>query len=101
MKNEPNHGQWYRLDNAAMIYSAIQRSDYSAVYRFSAVMTKQVNPKILQRAVDKTMPRFPGVSGENTTGIFLVLFRARPTAGAGGAKGHSQSLPAGALCPRR
>lgn len=50
---------WYRLDNAALIYSAIQKEEYSAVYRFSAVMTAPVDPAALQRAVDRTLPRFP------------------------------------------
>ena len=51
---------WYKLDNAAMMYSAIQRGNYSALYRFSAVMTDPVDPQVLQRAIAKTMPRFPG-----------------------------------------
>lgn len=50
---------WYRLDNSANIYPAIQRSYYSSVYRFSAYMTKEVDPKLLQKALDKTMLRFP------------------------------------------
>ncbi|SMC65014.1 hypothetical protein [Papillibacter cinnamivorans] len=50
---------WYRLDNSAAVYPAIQRDDYSAIYRFSAVMKKRVDPALLQRAVDLTMPRFP------------------------------------------
>ena len=41
------------------MYSAIQREDYSAIYRFSAVMTELVDPAALQRAIDRTMPRFP------------------------------------------
>lgn len=51
--------RWYRLDNAALIYSAIQKEEYSAIYRFSAVMTQKVDPEALQRAVDRTLPRFP------------------------------------------
>ena len=39
------------------MYSAIQREDYSAIYRFSAVMTELVDPAALQRAIDRTMPR--------------------------------------------
>ena len=42
---------WSRLDNAALLYSAIQREDYSAVYRFSAVMDRPVEPAALQRAI--------------------------------------------------
>ena len=35
------------------MYSAIQREDYSAIYRFSAVMTELVDPAALQRAIDR------------------------------------------------
>ena len=34
--------QWYRLDNAGILYSALQREEYSAIYRFSALMTEPV-----------------------------------------------------------
>lgn len=50
---------WYRLDNAGVLYSALQKERYSPVYRFSAVMTDPVDPRALQRAVDRTLPRFP------------------------------------------
>ena len=36
--------QWYRLDNAGILYSALQREEYSAIYRFSALMTEPVRP---------------------------------------------------------
>ena len=62
--------EWYRLDNAAVVYSAIQKDTYSAVYRFSAVMDHEVDPAALQRAVDKIMPRFPGFRVRIKQGIF-------------------------------
>ena len=49
---EKKHKEWYRLDNAAVVYAAIQKENYSAVYRFSAVMDQLVDPDALQRAVD-------------------------------------------------
>lgn len=52
---------WYRMDNASVMYSAIQREDYSAIYRFSAFMDREVDPAALQRAVDRAMPRFPAL----------------------------------------
>ena len=51
--------EWYPLDNAGVLYSALQKEKYSAIYRFSAVMAERVARDALQRAVDKTMPRFP------------------------------------------
>ena len=51
--------QWYRLDNAGILYSALQREEYSAIYRFSALMTEPVRPAALQNAIDRVLPRFP------------------------------------------
>jgi hypothetical protein len=66
--------RWYRLDNAALMYSAIQRNTYSAVFRFSAVMTEQVNPEALQRAIERTMPRFPTFRVKMKRGLFWYYF---------------------------
>ena len=66
--------EWYRLDNAAMMYSAIQRENYSAIYRFSSVMTELVDPAALQRAIDKTMPRFPSFRVHIKRGFFWYYF---------------------------
>ena len=52
--------QWYTLDNAGVLYAALQRREYSAIYRFSAVMTEKVDAAALQRAIDRLRPRFPG-----------------------------------------
>ncbi|HIS52241.1 MAG TPA: hypothetical protein IAC15_05825 [Candidatus Onthomonas avicola] len=65
---------WYNLDNAAVLYSAIQRHDYSAVYRFSAVMAQEVDPEALQRAIDRTMPRFPSFCVTIRRGLFWYYF---------------------------
>ena len=61
---------WYRLDNAGVLYSALQKEKYSAIYRFSAVMQAPVDPAALQRAIDKTMPRFPCFAVRIKKGLF-------------------------------
>lgn len=73
--------EWFQLDNAALLYSAIQREDYSAVYRFSAVMTEPVEPETLQRAIDQTMPRFPGFQVRIKRGFFWYYFEHNPAPG--------------------
>ena len=60
--------EWYPLDNAGVLYSALQKEKYSAIYRFSAVMAERVDRDALQRAVDKTMPRFPSASRRGLSG---------------------------------
>ena len=73
--------EWYRLDNAAMMYSAIQKENYSAIYRFSAVMTDLVDPDALQRAIDRTMPRFPSFRVHIRRGFFWYYFEPNDAPG--------------------
>ena len=40
-------------------HSALQREEYSAIYRFSALLDEPVRPAALQNAIDRVMPRFP------------------------------------------
>ncbi|MCI5691068.1 MAG: hypothetical protein MR286_09390 [Clostridiales bacterium] len=81
MSRKPVKPVWYPLDNAGVLYSAIQRERYSAIYRFSAVMTEPVDPAALQRAVDQTMPRFPGFAVRIRRGAFWCYFEPNPNPG--------------------
>lgn len=58
MESSASH-PWYHLDNAAMMYSAIQREDYSALYRFSAVMTQRWTRSFFSGPSTKPCPGFP------------------------------------------
>ena len=51
--------KWYRLDTAALIFPAIARKDWSNAFRVSATLTEQIDPGILQQAVDDMRYRFP------------------------------------------
>lgn len=68
MEKKPRH--WYKLDNAGILYSALQKEEYSPIYRFSALMCEPVDPEVLQRAVKLTMPRFPGFTVRIRRGMF-------------------------------
>ncbi|MFQ8758615.1 MAG: hypothetical protein ACLSAF_03235 [Intestinimonas sp.] len=46
---------WYKLDNAAMMYSAIQKENYSAIYRFFRRDDRAVDLEAPQRDIDKTL----------------------------------------------
>ncbi|MCI2056444.1 MAG: hypothetical protein LKJ86_04765 [Oscillibacter sp.] len=63
-------GRWYKLDSAGVLYSALQTEEYSATYRFSAVMTDMVQPAALQQAIERVMPRFPGFAVRIRRGVF-------------------------------
>ena len=66
--------KWYPIDNAGVLYSALQSDTYSPVYRFSAVLDAPVDPAALQRAIDRTMPRFPTFNLRLCRGAFWHYF---------------------------
>ena len=65
--------KWYKLDSAGILYSALQKEEYSAIYRFSAQMEREVDPAALQRAIDRCMPRFPSFAVRIRKGLFWYL----------------------------
>lgn len=61
---------WFKLDNAATIYPAARTRTYVNTYRIGFVMKEDVDPVILQRAVDDIAPRFPSFFVQLRTGLF-------------------------------
>ena len=47
----PEPKKWMRLDNAAKIFPAVKRRDWSNVFRLSATLTQPIDPLLLQEAV--------------------------------------------------
>lgn len=66
--------QWYRLDNAAKIYPAIRSRKWSSIFRVSVMLREPVQPELLQRALDTTVPRFPGFALRMKAGLFWYFF---------------------------
>ncbi len=69
---------WYRLDNAGILYSALQREEYSAIYRFSALLDEPVRPAALQNAIDRVMPRFPSFAVRIRRGCSGIIWSQTP-----------------------
>lgn len=61
---------WYRLDLSAIVYPTLQRRDFSSVYRLSVVLKEDIDPAVLQQAVDQVMPRFPTYKAAIRKGVF-------------------------------
>ena len=61
---------WMPLDNAALIFPAIRRRNWNNVFRESVTLTEDVDPVLLQRAVDELMPRFPSFYLRLRRGVF-------------------------------
>ena len=70
-KNEPNNRDtWYKLDLSANVYPTLQRKDFSSVYRISVTLKEEIQPELLQQALDMTLPRFPTFKVAMRRGLF-------------------------------
>lgn len=61
---------WYKLDLSAIVYPTLQRKDFSSVYRLSVVLKEDVDPELLQKALDMTLTRFPTYKVAIRKGVF-------------------------------
>ena len=51
--------RWRKLDNAAKLYSAASNKKDTRVFRFYCELKEEVNPDVLQEALNQTIEIFP------------------------------------------
>ena len=51
----------YAVDNSALLYLALMRKRHTNTYRFTMTMTEEVDPDILQQAMERVYRRFPTI----------------------------------------
>lgn len=61
---------WYRLDNVGKFYSSQAGSSAQTVFRYSASLVDEVDPEVLQHALEKTVDVFPGFNVSLRSGMF-------------------------------
>lgn len=62
--------RWVRLDNAAKIYPAARRRNWSNLFRQSVTLSEDVDKAVLQSALDVTVERFPSIAARLRRGVF-------------------------------
>ncbi len=72
--------RWMTLDNAAKIFPAARRRNWSNVFRLSATLNEPVDKEILQSALDVTVRRFPSIAVRLKTGFFWYFLEEVPQA---------------------
>lgn len=72
--------RWMRLDNAAKIYPAARRRNWSNVFRLSATLTEPIDRKVMQSALDVTARRFPSIAVRMRRGMFWYYLEEMPSA---------------------
>ena len=74
IKKQSEKAIWYKLDLSAIVYPTLQRKDFSSVYRLSVLLKEEINPQLLQKAVDLTLKRFPTYKVAMRKGLFWRYF---------------------------
>ena len=72
--------RWMPLDNAAKIYPAARRKNWTNVFRLSATLTEPVDKEFLQSALDVTVQRFPSLAVRLRRGAFWYYLQQLPCA---------------------
>lgn len=62
--------RWERLDNTAHLFPVIAGESLTNVYRISTVLTENVKPELLQKALDVVLPKFDGFNLRMRQGFF-------------------------------
>ena len=62
--------RWLRLDNAAKIYPAARRRNWSNVFRQSVTLHQEVDTEVLKAALEVTVKRFPSIAARLRKGVF-------------------------------
>lgn len=62
--------RWVRLDNAAKIYPAARRRNWSNVFRQSVTLYEEIDVVVLKSALQVTVKRFPSIAARLRRGMF-------------------------------
>ena len=66
--------RWDRLDNTANLFPSIAGESMTNVYRISVTLKEDINPEILQEALDVVLPKFAGFNVRLRMGVFWNYF---------------------------
>lgn len=72
--NYPKEIKWSKLDNASKYFAATCNERDSKVFRISCELFEDVEPEILQQALDEAIERFPLYKSVLRRGIFWYYF---------------------------
>ena len=62
--------KWYKLDNVGKFYASIATTRIPSVFRFSAILNDEIDPNILQEALNSTIDIYPNFNVNLKRGLF-------------------------------
>lgn len=66
--------RWDKLDNTANLFPVIARESMTNVYRISVALKEEIDPEILQQALDMVLPKFDVFNVRLRVGVFWYYF---------------------------
>lgn len=66
--------RWDKLDNTALIFPVIAGEGATNVYRISITLKEEIQPELLQKALDIVLPKFNGFKMRLRAGVFWYYF---------------------------
>lgn len=66
--------RWEKLDNTAHLFPVIAGEQTSNVFRISVTLTAEVDPKLLQKALELVLPKFDSFNLRLRRGVFWHYF---------------------------
>ncbi len=69
---------WFRLDNAGILFPGQNTSTWSNIFRVSIELTQEIEPEILAIALKNILPRFPGFDVRMRKGLFWYYLEKNP-----------------------
>ena len=74
---ETGYSKWRKLDNAAIAFPLVTGRNDSRVFRFYCQLKEEVDPDILQSALDQTMVKYPLFQADLRKGLFWFYLERR------------------------
>lgn len=78
MKEKVEDSTWRRLDNSAKIFPISTGKRYSTVFRFSVLLKENINPEILEKAVNIALDKYKSFKVKMKLGFFWNYFEENP-----------------------
>ena len=66
--------RWDKLDNTAHLFPAIAGESMTNIYRISVTLTEEIQPDLLQQALDIVLPKVDGFNLRLRRGVFWFYF---------------------------
>lgn len=70
--------EWFRLDNAGILFPGQNTRNWSNIFRFSIELKEKIEPEILKQALENIMPRFPAFNVRLRKGLFWYYLEKNP-----------------------